>query len=78
LRGAVVVAPRRFHSGPSCAQIATYLAHLAECKSLWGPFLLVVPAAYVRLWTWTLQWACPLLVTMPYCGEGRDRANMKR
>ena len=54
------------------------MAHIVESKNLWGPFLIVVPAAYMRLWTWTLQWACPLLTTFPFAVEGRDRAAVKR
>ncbi len=59
-------------------QVAAFFARIVETEGSWGPFLVVVPAAYVRLWAWTLQWACPLLVTIPYCQDGYDRLAIRR
>ncbi|PAN49661.1 hypothetical protein PAHAL_9G464500 [Panicum hallii] len=52
-------------------QAMAFLAHLAEDKNIWGPFLVVAPASVVNNWAEELIRFCPDLKILPYWGPER-------
>ncbi|XP_062211289.1 chromatin-remodeling ATPase INO80-like [Phragmites australis] len=52
-------------------QAMAFLAHLAEDKNIWGPFLVVAPASVVNNWAEELIRFCPDLMILPYWGSER-------
>ncbi|KAL6902098.1 hypothetical protein ACP4OV_004974 [Aristida adscensionis] len=53
-------------------QAMAFLAHLAEDKNIWGPFLVVAPASVVNNWAEELIRFCPDLKILPYWGPERN------
>ncbi|KAI4300819.1 hypothetical protein L6164_034153 [Bauhinia variegata] len=52
-------------------QAMAFLAHLAEEKNIWGPFLVVAPASVLNNWVDELKRFCPELISLPYWGVER-------
>ncbi|KAL5210687.1 hypothetical protein ABZP36_006310 [Zizania latifolia] len=52
-------------------QAMAFLAHLAEDKNIWGPFLVVAPASVVNNWAEEVIRFCPDLKILPYWGPER-------
>ncbi|GLJ11725.1 hypothetical protein SUGI_0175460 [Cryptomeria japonica] len=52
-------------------QAISFLAHLAEEKNKWGPFLVVAPASVAPNWADEMAKFCPDLITFPYWGSER-------
>ncbi|XP_062073806.1 chromatin-remodeling ATPase INO80-like [Humulus lupulus] len=53
-------------------QAMEFLAHLAEDKNIWGPFLVVAPASVLNNWADEITRFCPDLKTLPYWGGLQD------
>jgi hypothetical protein len=58
-------------------QVLALLTHMAEDRSLWGPFLVVTPRRELRLWEEVGRFLCPGLKVMPYYGAGEDREKLR-
>ncbi|KAL3531703.1 hypothetical protein ACH5RR_005224 [Cinchona calisaya] len=54
-------------------QAMAFLAHLAEEKNIWGPFLVVAPASFLNNWADEIGRFCPDLKTLPYWGGLQER-----
>ncbi|EXB39079.1 DNA helicase INO80 [Morus notabilis] len=59
-------------------QAMAFLAHLAEEKNIWGPFLVVAPASVLNNWADEISRFCPELKTLPYWGGVQDRAVLRK
>ncbi|PON44294.1 DNA helicase INO [Parasponia andersonii] len=59
-------------------QAMAFLAHLAEDKNIWGPFLVVAPASVLNNWADEISRFCPDLKTLPYWGGLQDRAVLRK
>ena len=45
------------------------LAHIAESKNNWGPFLVVAPASTLYNWQEEIKKFCPEFKVLPYWGS---------
>ncbi|KAJ7972181.1 DNA helicase INO80 [Quillaja saponaria] len=59
-------------------QAMAFLAHLAEEKNIWGPFLVVAPTSVLNNWVEELKRFCPDLRTLPYWGGLQERAVLRK
>ncbi|KAG7027645.1 DNA helicase INO80, partial [Cucurbita argyrosperma subsp. argyrosperma] len=59
-------------------QAMVFLAHLAEDKNIWGPFLVVAPASVLNNWVDEINRFCPDLKALPYWGGVTDRAVLRK
>ncbi|XP_030926528.1 chromatin-remodeling ATPase INO80 isoform X1 [Quercus lobata] len=59
-------------------QAMAFLAHLAEEKNIWGPFLVVAPASVLNNWNDEINRFCPDLKTLPYWGGLQDRTVLRK
>ncbi|XP_062096931.1 chromatin-remodeling ATPase INO80-like isoform X3 [Humulus lupulus] len=59
-------------------QAMAFLAHLAEDKNIWGPFLVVAPASVLNNWANEITHFCPDLKTLPYWGGLQDRTVLRK
>jgi len=59
-------------------QAIALLAHLAENKGVWGPFLIIAPATTLHNWWNELQTFCPALSVLPYWGPLEDRKQLRK
>ncbi|XP_022925143.1 DNA helicase INO80-like isoform X2 [Cucurbita moschata] len=59
-------------------QAMVFLAHLAEDKNIWGPFLVVAPASVLNNWVDEINRFCPDLKALPYWGGVTDRAILRK
>ncbi|KAK8684283.1 hypothetical protein V6N13_040313 [Hibiscus sabdariffa] len=59
-------------------QAMAFLAHLAEEKSIWGPFLVVAPASVLNNWVHEISHFCPALKTLPYWGGLQERMVLRK
>ncbi|XXQ37934.1 Chromatin-remodeling ATPase INO80 [Plasmodiophora brassicae] len=59
-------------------QAICLLAHLAEVKNIWGPFLVVAPNSTLHQWKQELNKFCPLLTVIPYWGTQKDRTTIRK
>ena len=59
-------------------QFAAYFEALAQQRHSYGPHVLIVPAAYARLWQWTIELVCPSLRVLQYYGETSHRSALRR
>lgn len=50
-----------------------FLAHLAERRSIWGPYLIVSPTGTLHNWQEEVTRFCPSLKVLPYWGTVKDR-----
>ena len=54
------------------------MAHIAESKGTWGPFLVVVPVTTLHNWQNELSKFCPELKVLPYFGSPEERKKLGR
>lgn len=59
-------------------QAMAFLAHLAEEKNIWGPFLVVAPASVLNNWADEISRFCPDLKTLPYWGGSTERGILRK
>ncbi|CAN4106608.1 unnamed protein product [Withania somnifera] len=59
-------------------QAMAFLAHLAEDKKIWGPFLVVAPASVLNNWADEIGRFCPDLKTLPYWGGLQERVVLRK
>ncbi|CAL5207665.1 unnamed protein product [Lathyrus oleraceus] len=59
-------------------QAMVFLAHLAEEKNIWGPFLVVAPASVLNNWNEELERFCPGLKRLPYWGGLSERTVLRK
>ncbi|XP_010523710.1 PREDICTED: DNA helicase INO80 isoform X2 [Tarenaya hassleriana] len=59
-------------------QAMAFLAHLAEEKHIWGPFLVVAPASVLNNWVDEISRFCPDLKTLPYWGGLQERIILRK
>ncbi|KAK4373713.1 hypothetical protein RND71_009097 [Anisodus tanguticus] len=59
-------------------QAIAFLAHLAEDKNIWGPFLVVAPASVLNNWADEIGRFCPDLKTLPYWGGLQERVVLRK
>ncbi|XP_034919811.1 chromatin-remodeling ATPase INO80 isoform X2 [Populus alba] len=59
-------------------QAMAFLAHLAEEKNIWGPFLIVAPASVLNNWADEISRFCPDLKTLPYWGGLQERTVLRK
>ncbi|XP_050384749.1 chromatin-remodeling ATPase INO80 isoform X2 [Argentina anserina] len=59
-------------------QAMAFLAHLAEEKNIWGPFLVVAPASVLNNWADEISRFCPDLITLPYWGGLQERSVLRK
>ncbi|KDP26091.1 hypothetical protein JCGZ_21124 [Jatropha curcas] len=59
-------------------QAMAFLAHLAEEKNIWGPFLVVAPASVLNNWADEISRFCPDLKTLPYWGGIHERTILRK
>ncbi|KAG9454766.1 hypothetical protein H6P81_007670 [Aristolochia fimbriata] len=59
-------------------QAMAFLAHLAEEKNIWGPFLVVAPASVLNNWADEVSRFCPDLKTLPYWGGLHERTILRK
>ncbi|KAL5719827.1 DNA helicase [Ranunculus cassubicifolius] len=59
-------------------QAMAFLAHLAEEKNIWGPFLVVAPASVLNNWADEISRFCPDLKTLPYWGGLKEREILRK
>nr|XP_043609117.1 chromatin-remodeling ATPase INO80 [Erigeron canadensis] len=59
-------------------QAMAFLAHLAEVKNIWGPFLVVAPTSVLNNWADEIGRFCPALKTLPYWGGIQERTVLRK
>eukprot|EP01114_Cavostelium_apophysatum_P000379 TRINITY_DN10352_c0_g1_i1.p1 TRINITY_DN10352_c0_g1~~TRINITY_DN10352_c0_g1_i1.p1 ORF type:complete len:804 (+),score=229.78 TRINITY_DN10352_c0_g1_i1:1635-4046(+) len=59
-------------------QTISFLAHLAEEKDIWGPFLIVTPSSTLHNWQQEITKFCPSLKALPYWGTQKERAMIRK
>ncbi|KAG9120325.1 putative DNA helicase ino80, partial [Ceratobasidium sp. 392] len=59
-------------------QSISLLAYLAEAHNIWGPFLVIAPASTLHNWQQELTRFVPQLKTLPYWGNVKDRAVLRK
>ncbi|KAJ3683791.1 hypothetical protein LUZ60_014018 [Juncus effusus] len=59
-------------------QAMAFLAHLAEEKNIWGPFLVVAPSSVLNNWADEVVRFCPDLKTLPYWGGLSERTILRK
>ncbi|KAG8722098.1 putative DNA helicase ino80 [Ceratobasidium sp. 394] len=59
-------------------QSISLLAYLAEAHGIWGPFLVIAPASTLHNWQQELTRFVPQLKTLPYWGNVKDRAVLRK
>ncbi|KAI5074596.1 hypothetical protein GOP47_0010557 [Adiantum capillus-veneris] len=59
-------------------QAMAFLAHLAEEKNIWGPFLVVAPASVLNNWADEANRFCPEFRILPYWGGLQERTVLRK
>ncbi|XP_058204448.1 chromatin-remodeling ATPase INO80 isoform X1 [Rhododendron vialii] len=59
-------------------QAMAFLAHLAEEKNIWGPFLVVAPASVLNNWADEIGRFCPDMKILPYWGGPQERTILRK
>jgi len=59
-------------------QAIAFLAHLAENKGNWGPFLIVAPSSTLYNWQQEFKKFCPSLRVLPYWGALGERKTLRK
>ncbi|KAI9111492.1 hypothetical protein K1719_017182 [Acacia pycnantha] len=59
-------------------QAIAFLAHLAEEKNIWGPFLIVAPKSVLNNWNEELERFCPEMKALPYWGKVHERTVLRK
>ena len=57
-------------------QAISLMAHIAEHKNVWGPFLIIVPVSTLYNWQNELEKFCPALRVLPYFGTAEERKRL--
>ena len=63
---------------PQPVQTIVSLAHLAEEKNIWGPFLVVAPASTLHNWEQEFRKFTPDFKVLPYWGTQQQRKILRR
>ena len=58
-------------------QTIALLAHLAACRGLWGPHLVVVPTSCLVNWELELKKFCPGFKVLTYYGAAKARKQLR-
>lgn len=59
-------------------QTIALLAHLAEERGIWGPFLIVSPTSTLPNWANEIQKFCPKFSVIPYWGTALQRKTLRK
>jgi DNA helicase INO80 len=59
-------------------QSIALLAHLAEKRNVWGPFLVVAPSSTLHNWYQEITKFCPSFTVRPYWGNKQQREVLRR
>ena len=59
-------------------QAISLMAHIAETKGTWGPFLVIVPVTTLHNWKSELESFCPSLKVLPYWGSAEERKKLAK
>eukprot|EP00826_Nyctotherus_ovalis_P042968 TRINITY_DN4490_c0_g1_i10.p1 TRINITY_DN4490_c0_g1~~TRINITY_DN4490_c0_g1_i10.p1 ORF type:complete len:935 (-),score=369.78 TRINITY_DN4490_c0_g1_i10:25-2829(-) len=59
-------------------QAIAFLAHIAENKGNWGPFLIVAPSSTLYNWQQEFEKFCPSLRVLPYWGALAERKTLRK
>ena len=59
-------------------QAIALLAHIAEKKNNWGPFLVVAPSSTLYNWQHEVKKFCPSLKVLPYWGNLKTRQTLRK
>ncbi|GMH38993.1 hypothetical protein BSKO_06891 [Bryopsis sp. KO-2023] len=59
-------------------QAIAFMAHLAEEKNIWGPFLVVAPSSTLHNWDSELSQFFPSFKVLPYWGSQQDRKVLRQ
>ncbi|KAJ3281646.1 putative DNA helicase ino80 [Borealophlyctis nickersoniae] len=59
-------------------QSISLMAHLAEAHNIWGPFLVITPVSTLHNWQQEIARFAPQLKTLPYWGNQKDRAVLRK
>lgn len=54
------------------------MAYLAEVHNIWGPFLVIAPASTLHNWQQEISRFVPSLKALPYWGNTKDRAILRK
>src|SRR6266511_3490631 len=65
-------------SSRQTVQSISLLAYLAETHDIWCPFLVVAPASTLHNWQQELTRFVPGLKAIPYWGNVKDRATLRK
>jgi DNA helicase INO80 len=57
-------------------QAISLMAHIAEHKGTWGPFLVIVPVSTLHNWQTELERFCPSLRVLPFFGTAEERKKL--
>lgn len=59
-------------------QSISLMAYLAEVHDIWGPFLVIAPASTLHNWQQEITKFVPALKALPYWGNVKDRAILRK
>ncbi|ETS63996.1 hypothetical protein PaG_02332 [Moesziomyces aphidis] len=59
-------------------QSISLMAYLAEVHDIWGPFLVIAPASTLHNWQQEISKFVPSLKALPYWGNVKDRAVLRK
>jgi len=59
-------------------QSIAFMAHLAEVKGIWGPFLVIAPNSTLHQWKNEISKFCPTLKVLPYWGTQKERKIIRK
>ncbi|KOS13902.1 ino80-atpase with chromatin remodeling and helicase activity [Malassezia pachydermatis] len=59
-------------------QSISLMAYLAEVHDIWGPFLVIAPASTLHNWQQEITKFVPALKALPYWGNVKDRAVLRK
>ncbi|PWN54420.1 hypothetical protein IE53DRAFT_116636 [Violaceomyces palustris] len=59
-------------------QSISLMAYLAEVHDIWGPFLVIAPASTLHNWQQEISRFVPALKALPYWGNVKDRAVLRK
>ncbi|KAJ9476407.1 Chromatin-remodeling ATPase INO80 [Pseudozyma hubeiensis] len=59
-------------------QSISLMAYLAEVHDIWGPFLVIAPASTLHNWQQEISKFVPTLKALPYWGNVKDRAVLRK